>query len=62
VCAGSSPFLKYQTKPKLTYLGDVYYEGKEFELRDYPAVYCGVYYLCRSAYCTVCCSVYYCSL
>ncbi|CAI7788556.1 unnamed protein product [Closterium sp. NIES-54] len=30
-------FFKYQTKPKLTYVGDLYYEGKEFEskTRDY---------------------------
>lgn len=26
-------FFKYQTKPKLTIIGDLYYEGKEFELR-----------------------------
>ena len=26
-------FFKYQTKPKLTPLGDMYYEGKEFEAR-----------------------------
>lgn len=25
-------FFKYQTKPKLTYHGDLYYEGKEFEI------------------------------
>ena len=24
-------FFKYQTKPELTPLGDLYYEGKEFE-------------------------------
>ncbi|XP_022965450.1 splicing factor 3B subunit 2-like [Cucurbita maxima] len=26
-------FFKYQTKPKLTTLGDLYYEGKEFEVK-----------------------------
>ena len=26
-------FLRYQTKPKLTEHGDLYYEGKEFEVR-----------------------------
>ena len=26
-------FFKYQTKPKLTSYGDLYYEGKEFEVR-----------------------------
>uniref|UniRef100_A0A3Q7FR37 PSP proline-rich domain-containing protein n=1 Tax=Solanum lycopersicum TaxID=4081 RepID=A0A3Q7FR37_SOLLC len=26
-------FFKYQTKPKLTSLGDLYYEGKEFEVK-----------------------------
>jgi len=26
-------FFKYQTKPKLTQIGDMYYEGKEFEAR-----------------------------
>ena len=25
-------FFKYQTKPKLTIHGDLYYEGKEFEI------------------------------
>jgi ribosomal protein L25 (general stress protein Ctc) len=25
-------FFKYQTKPKLTGVGDLYYEGKEFEV------------------------------
>lgn len=24
-------FFKYQTKPKLTKMGDLYYEGKEYE-------------------------------
>jgi len=45
-------FFKYQTKPKLTYLGDVYYEGKEFEVRDYSTIYCTVLY-CTVLYCTV---------
>lgn len=26
-------FFKYQTKPKMTFHGDLYYEGKEFEMR-----------------------------
>jgi splicing factor 3B subunit 2 len=26
-------FFKYQTKPRLTQLGEMYYEGKEFEAR-----------------------------
>lgn len=26
-------FFKYQTKPKLTHHGDLYYEGKEFEVQ-----------------------------
>ena len=26
-------FFKYQTKPKLTILGDLYFEGKEFEVQ-----------------------------
>ena len=26
-------FFKYQTRPKLTSLGDIYYEGKEYEAR-----------------------------
>ena len=26
-------FFKWQTKPRMTYHGDLYYEGKEFEIR-----------------------------
>ena len=26
-------FFKYQTKPRLTHMGEMYYEGKEFEAR-----------------------------
>lgn len=26
-------FFRYQTKPKMTFHGDLYYEGKEFETR-----------------------------
>lgn len=29
-------FFKHQTKPKLTNLGDLYYEGKEFETSPGP--------------------------
>lgn len=29
-------FFKYQTKPELTALGDLYYEGKEFEAMVRP--------------------------
>ncbi len=31
-------FFKYQTKPKLTHHGDLYHEGKEFEVSG--ALYC----------------------
>jgi hypothetical protein len=31
-------FFKYQTKPKLTHHGDLYHEGKEFEVSS--ALYC----------------------
>jgi splicing factor 3B subunit 2 len=27
-------FFKYQTKPKMTRHGDLYFEGKEFEVRE----------------------------
>ena len=27
-------FFKHQTKPKMSYVGDIYYEGKEFEVRS----------------------------
>lgn len=55
-------FFKYQTKPKLTYLGDVYYEGKEFEVRGllYSTVYCTVYYsVYWSVYSSLCCRLTY---
>jgi splicing factor 3B subunit 2 len=29
-------FFKYQTKPKLSGHGDLYYEGKEFEVKSFP--------------------------
>ena len=39
ICGVFSPyffirhFFKWQTKPRMTYHGDLYYEGKEFEIR-----------------------------
>ena len=32
-------FFKHQTKPHLTRLGEIYYEGKEFEARVCSAVH-----------------------
>lgn len=36
-------FFKYQTKPKLTDHGDLYYEGKEFEVIIVLFIYCIIY-------------------
>ena len=33
-------FFKYQSKPHLTRIGDLYYEGKEFEARVSPVLPC----------------------
>lgn len=33
-------FFKYQTKPNLSGLGELYYEGKEFEARVRPHFGC----------------------
>lgn len=37
-------FFKHQTKPHLTRLGEIYYEGKEFEARVCHAVLCMLCY------------------
>ena len=35
-------FFKYQTKPKLTSYGDLYYEGKEFEVRIFFSLFMSI--------------------
>ena len=40
-------FFKYQTKPKLTGHGELYYEGKEFEVCMYVCIYV---YICLHMY------------
>ena len=38
-------FFKHQTKPHLTRLGEIYYEGKEFEARVSPCLHICLLYL-----------------
>ena len=51
----SDAFFKYQTKPLMTEHGDIYYEGKDDNVRSYSSAF--IQNLAGNAFQTNCCAV-----